>query len=248
MSLHGRLAVVTGGASGIGKATCHILAARGASVVVADLNVRAAQIVASQLPDTASHRGAFLDVGDADSVDKLFADIRDNESLPVSILVNSAGVAKRSSFVNTTEEEFDHIIRVNLKGTFLATRAAARSMMASGVTNGVIVNISSIAGKIGMPAMVAYSASKGGVVSLTKTVAQELAPHGIRCNVVVPSMTRTPMADVLPEEAQKSLTALTPMGRVCEPEEVAEAVLFLCCPNSSFVTGAALEVTGGLRT
>ncbi|XP_050044980.1 estradiol 17-beta-dehydrogenase 8-like [Dermacentor andersoni] len=240
MSLHDRLALVTGGAGGIGKATCRALAAQGASVVVADMNLDAAKVVAAELPGTGTHRGALLDVSDSNSVERLFAYIKDTEYLPVSIVVNCAGI-----FVDTTEESFIKIIQVNLKGTFLVARAAARAMIASGVTEGVIVNIASIAGKIGWSDMAAYSASKGGVVALTKAVAREMAPHGIRCNVVLPSMTKTPMADSLPEKDQKTCIALTPMQRAGEPEEVAEAILFLCSPHSSFVTGAVLEVTGG---
>ncbi|KAL1430980.1 hypothetical protein MTO96_014398 [Rhipicephalus appendiculatus] len=225
MSLRGRLALVTGGASGIGKATCHALAAQGASVVVADINLHAAQAVAAELPDTATHRGAFVDVVDTISVDKLLAEIKDTESLPVSILVNSAGIAKHSRLVDTTDEEFDEVIGVNLKGTFVTSRAVARSMIASAVTDGVIVNLSSLAGI---------------------AVAQELAPHGIRCNVVVPSLIKTPMIDVLPQEAQRTLIALTPLRRAGKPEEVAEAIVFLCSPNSSYVSGAALDVMGGI--
>ncbi|XP_037561813.1 (3R)-3-hydroxyacyl-CoA dehydrogenase isoform X1 [Dermacentor silvarum] len=246
MSLYPRLALVTGGAGGIGKATCHALAAQGASVIVADLKLDAAKLVASELPGAGTHRGVLLDVSDTNSVDRLFADIKDTESLPVSIVVNCAGIAKSSPLVDTTDENFVRTLQVNLKGTFLVTRAAARAMIATGVTEGVIVNIASIVGRIGCSGMAAYSASKGGVVALTKTVAQEMAPHGIRCNVVLPSLTKTPMADSLPEKTQKTCIALTPLQRAAEPEEVAEAILFLCSPNSSFVTGVTLEVTGGL--
>ncbi|KAL3238549.1 hypothetical protein MRX96_048090 [Rhipicephalus microplus] len=247
MSLRGRLALVTGGASGIGRATCHALAAHGATVVVADLNQDAAKVVASELPGTGTHRSAFLDVSNSNSVDRLFADIKESESLPFSIVVNCAGIAKICSLVDTTDEDFDKIIQVNLKGTFLVTRAAARAMISRGVTEGVIVNVSSILGKCGLYGLAAYTASKGGVVALTKSVAQELAQHGIRCNAVLPSLTQTPMIDALSDEWQRLGIALTPLGRMCQPDEVSEAIVFLCSPKSSFVTGAVLEVTGGFK-
>ncbi|KAH7966662.1 hypothetical protein HPB49_018461 [Dermacentor silvarum] len=245
MLLQSRLALVTGGASGIGKAACHALASQGARVIVADRKLDGAKNVADELPGPATHKEAFLDVANTDSVEGLFAHIKDTESLPVSIVVNCAGIAELSPLVDTTDEAFDKIIRVNLKGTFLVTRAAARAMIASGVTEGAIVNIASILGKTGYSGLGAYTASKGGVVALTKTAAQELAPHSIRCNAVLPSLTQTPMADALPEESQRMFCALTPMRRVSQPEEVAEAILFLCSPQSSYMTGAALEVTGG---
>lgn len=245
MSLQGRLALVTGGASGIGRAACHVLASQGARVIVADRNVDGAKVVAEELPGPATHKEASLDVANTESVENLFADIKDTESLPVSIVVNCAGIAGLSPIVDTTDETFDRVIRVNLKGTFLVTRAAARAMIASGITEGAIVNIASILGKTGLSNSGAYAASKGGVVALTKTAAQELAPHGIRCNAVLPSLTQTAMADTLPEESQRMFCALTPMRRVGQPKEVAEAILFLCSPQSSYMTGAALEVTGG---
>ncbi|KAK8787483.1 hypothetical protein V5799_022743 [Amblyomma americanum] len=263
MSLEGRLALVTGGASGIGKATCHALASQGATVVVADLNLDAANSVAQSLPGRPSesnryvaldtlytrgsvtHRGAFVDVGDSESVEKLFAHVKDTESHPVSIVVNSAGVAHIAPLVDTTDEDFDRVIRINLKGTFLVTRAAARAMSASGVADASIVNVASILGKTGSAMLSSYTASKGGVIALTKTVAQELGPQGIRCNVVLPSLTRTPMGCLIPEERQKVLITKTSLGRMCEPEEVARTILFLCSPQSSYLTGAAVEVTGG---
>uniref|UniRef100_A0A1E1XEP0 (3R)-3-hydroxyacyl-CoA dehydrogenase n=1 Tax=Amblyomma aureolatum TaxID=187763 RepID=A0A1E1XEP0_9ACAR len=245
MSLEGRLALVTGGASGIGKAACHALASQGATVVVADLNLDAANSVAQSLPGSATHRGAFVDVGDSESVEELFAHVKDMGSLPVSIVVNSAGVAHLAPLVETSDEDFDRVIRINLKGTFLVTRAAARAMTASGVADAVIVNIASILAKTGLAMLSPYCASKGGVMALTKTVAQELAPHGIRCNAVLPSLTRTPMGYSLPEEIQVEFVAKTPLKRMGEPEEVAQAILFLCSPQSSYLTGAGLEVTGG---
>lgn len=245
MSLSGRLAVVTGGASGIGKAVCHALAALGAQVVVADINLDGATEVARSLPGSSSHTSVFLDVGYTESVEQLFAKIKESESVPVSIVVNCAGVPSMSPIVGTTDEEFDKVIQINLKGTFLVTRAAARAMMESAVADAVIVNIASILGKSGLINCSAYSASKGAVIALTKSVAQELAPHGIRCNAVLPGLTQTPMVSALSEEEEQMFVARTPLGRVGQPEEIAQAIAFLCCPSSSYVTGAALEVTGG---
>ncbi|XP_077515624.1 estradiol 17-beta-dehydrogenase 8-like isoform X2 [Amblyomma americanum] len=245
MSLCGRLAVVTGGASGIGRCVCDALASENATVIVADLNLDAANAVAQSLPGSATHRGALVDVGESKSVDELFAHIKDTEPLPVSIAVNCAAIATLSSLVDTTDEDFDNIIRVNLKGTFLVTRASARAMIASGVANAAIVNVGSLLGRTGFANLAAYTASKGGVVALTKTAAKELGPLGIRCNAVLPSLIQTPMGDQMPEKTRKGFSTFAAMRRIGQPEEVAAAILFLCCPQSSFVTGAALEVTGG---
>ncbi|XP_075724793.1 (3R)-3-hydroxyacyl-CoA dehydrogenase-like [Rhipicephalus microplus] len=313
MSLRGRLALVTGGASSIGRATCHALASHGVRVIVADLDGNAAKVVASELPGcpkkgdllaytksitTSSSiykiRGYYsreeVDklfttvkavvgtccltipqplqkrnfeeayssestqetysinspyVSDTSSVNILFTDIKETE--PISIVVNCAGILKRSPLVDTTDDDFDKVLQVNLKGTFLVTRAAARAMITSGVKEGVIVNVASVLAKTGLSGLVAYTASKGGVVSLTKSVAQELAQHGIRCNAVLPSLTQTAMSDAQPEEPKRACIALTPLGRICQPYEVSEAIVFLCSPKSSFVTGATLEVTGGCR-
>nr|XP_037291982.1 LOW QUALITY PROTEIN: estradiol 17-beta-dehydrogenase 8-like [Rhipicephalus microplus] len=244
MSLQGRLAVVTGGASGIGKATCHALASQGARVFVADCNLDGAKDVAEALAGPATHKEASWTSPKQNRWTNC-SPISRTPSRFLSIVVNCAGIAGMSPLVDTTDEEFDEIIRVNLKGTFLVTRAAARAMIASDVTEGVIVNIASILGKTGLSGCVPYTASKGGVVSLTKSAAQELAPHGIRCNAVLPSLTQTPLIDTLPEESHKTFFALAPMRRVGQPEEIAQAVLFLCSPQSSYMTGASLEVTGG---
>ncbi|XP_077556201.1 (3R)-3-hydroxyacyl-CoA dehydrogenase-like [Haemaphysalis longicornis] len=245
MSLSGRLAVVTGGASGIGKATCHALAALGAKIVVADINLDGATEVARSLPGPSCHTSILLDVGYTESVEQLFATIKEIESVPISIVVNSAGIVSMSPIVDATDEAFDKVIQVNLKGTFLVTRAAARAMIESAVPDGVIVNIGSVLSKTGLANSCAYTASKGAVVSLTKTAAQELASHGIRCNAVLPGMTQTPMIGAAGQLNTQGILASTPLGRAAQPEEVAQAIAFLCCQSSSYVTGAALEVTGG---
>lgn len=198
------------------------------------------------LAGNALHQGLHVDVGCSASVDTLFKSAK-NHTVPVSMMVNCAGIAgKFVDVVDTTEEVFDECIRVNLKGTFLMTRAAAREMIASGVPDAAIVNVASIVGKAGTESFAYYAASKGGVMSLTKSVAQELATKGIRCNAVLPGVTRTPMTAPFPEEVSRLAIGATPMKRLAEPEEIAEVIKFLCLPGSSYMTGSMVEVTGGL--
>ncbi|KAK8766499.1 hypothetical protein V5799_006724 [Amblyomma americanum] len=251
MALIERLALVTGGASGIGEAVCHALAAEGAIVIVADKQLEGAKGVAQSLPGEAKHLAEYVDVGDSSSVEKLFDNIRSASALPLSIVVNCAGILLQNLLVDSTDELFDDVIRVNLRGTFLVTRAASREMIRSQKAlpegGAAVVNVSSIAAKSGFPQAAAYVASKAGVVALTKTAAQELAVHGIRCNAVLPGWTKTPMTAQASEEEKAMGRVMTPLGRPAQPKEIAEAIKFLCAPtSSSFVTGAALEVAGGM--
>lgn len=251
MALSGRLALVTGGASGIGEAICRALADEGATVVVADKQLEAATKVAESLSGDAKHQAQYVDVGDSSSVEQLFSGMSSTSALPLGIVVNSAGIYVPAPLVDCSDETFDEIIKVNLRGTFLVTRAAARQIMRSGnllAQGGAsIVNIASIAGKTGWPRGTAYCAAKAGVVALTKSAAQELAAHDIRCNALLPGLVATPMTAPLPGESKDVVRSLTPLKRSAQPREIAEAVKFLCSPTaSSFVTGAAMEVTGGL--
>lgn len=246
MSLSARLAVVTGGASGIGKCVCKTLAREGATVVVADINLDAACEVAKSLPGNTNHEGVHVDVACGASVEALFENAK-RHSVPVSIVVNSAGILHpMADIVDMSEETFDKVINVNLKGTFLVTRAAGREMIASGVANAVIVNVASINGKLGKAGLSCYAASKGGVMALTKSAAQELAPKGIRCNAILPGVTVTPMTSSYSEERKTIAINTTPMRRLGQPEEIAEAIKFLCLPASSYMTGSMVEVTGGM--
>ncbi|XP_037573752.1 estradiol 17-beta-dehydrogenase 8 [Dermacentor silvarum] len=253
MSLSGRLALVTGGASGIGEAVCQVLAEDGAVVVVADKQLEAARKVAGSLPGDARHQAVYLDVGDSASVKQLFNNIKcAYEALPLSAVVNCAGIGCLAPILDCSDEHFDDVIRVNLKGTFLVTREASRYMLRSGQPmpegGASIVNVASIFGKTGQESCGAYAASKGGVVALTKSAAQELAAHGIRCNAVLPGWIETPMTAGVPEAWKAATITLTPLGRTAQPREVAETIKLLCSPtSSSFVTGAAVEVSGGWR-
>ncbi|XP_029839822.3 estradiol 17-beta-dehydrogenase 8 [Ixodes scapularis] len=245
MSMSDRLALVTGGASGIGKCVCHALAMEGATVVVADINEDAATEVAVSLPGNVSHIASQVDVRYTESVAALFDSLL-QQSLPLSIVVNSAGVfLPATGIVDTTDDDFDNVISVNLRGTFLVTRAAAQSMTAQGVSDGVIVNVSSILGLGGSRGWAAYAASKAGVIGLTKSVALELAPKGIRCNAVLPGPIDTPMTAPFPDAVKAEVTAAIPTGRMGRPEEIAEVIKSMCGPGFSFMTGAAVEVTGG---
>ncbi|XP_049271828.1 estradiol 17-beta-dehydrogenase 8 [Rhipicephalus sanguineus] len=263
MSFRGRLAIVTGGASGI---VCCSLAAEGVTVVVADRQLEAARQVAQSLPGKlkecifvgcldagdAKHRAMYVDAGDTSSVEQLFNCTRTSCPQPLSIVVNCAGIYYSALLEDTTDEIFDDVIRVNLKGTFLINRAAAREILRSGKAlpeiGAAIVNVASISAKGGASGCSAYAASKAGVVALTKSLAQELASHGIRCHAVLPGWTDTPMTNVLTKRQRNLLVSLTPLKCAAQPREIAEAIKFLCSPTaSSFVTGAELEVTGGFK-
>ncbi|XP_054920746.1 (3R)-3-hydroxyacyl-CoA dehydrogenase-like [Dermacentor andersoni] len=252
MTLCGRLALVTGGTSGIGEAICHALAAEGATVIVAGRRLDVARKVVQSLPGEAKHTALYLDIGDASSVEKLFNSIRHASALPLSIVVNSAGIHVAVPLVDCTDELFDDIMRINLKGAFLVTRAAGREMIRTAKElhegGASIVNISTIAAKGGWLNASAHAASKAGVIALTKSAAQELAEHGIRCNTVLPGWTDTPMTASLPDEQKAAVCSMAALKRAAHSREIAEAVKFLCSPTaSSYVTGAALEVAGGLK-
>ncbi|CAN7996386.1 unnamed protein product [Ixodes hexagonus] len=246
ISLAGRLALVTGGGSGIGRAVCKALSQEGARVVAADKNKQGAATTVQDLPGAHEHQALEVDVGSSDSVQSLFRDIKKFYSVPVSIVVNCAGITRDCFLLDMTEEAFDSVNTINLKGTYLVTQAAAREMVSQNVAEGSIVNISSIVGKTGNLGQCNYAASKAGVVGLTKTVALELARHNIRCNAVMPGFIDTPMVAQVPDKVMSKLLPRIPLGRTGTPEEVAEVVLFLCSPRSSYVTGSVLEVTGGM--
>ncbi|XP_065297996.1 (3R)-3-hydroxyacyl-CoA dehydrogenase-like [Dermacentor albipictus] len=248
--LENRTALVTGAGSGIGRCVCEVLAADGARVVAADCNEDAAHETVSTLVGGAGrHLALHVDVSSEASVKSLFSRIRDSPGLPaVSIVACCAGVKNIDSVVDTKPEAFDRVISVNLKGTFLTVQAAASEMLSRGVRKGAVVTLSSVVARTGLSRQCAYAASKAAIVAFTKTAALELAPHGIRCNVVMPGFTDTSMTADVSDKDRACVVARTPLGRAAQPEEIARAVRFLCDEvDSSFVTGAALDVTGGLH-
>ncbi|XP_029023727.1 estradiol 17-beta-dehydrogenase 8 [Betta splendens] len=243
-----RLAVVTGGGSGIGRAVCQRLASEGASVVVADVSEDSANATVATLSDVRgqSHTAAVVDVTSKHSVTKLVTSIQTRYFQPPSVCVNAAGITQDDFLLSLEEEAFDRVIQVNLKGSFLVTQAVAQALVACGAAKGSIITVGSIVGKVGNIGQANYAASKAGVEALTRTAAKELSRFGIRCNCVLPGFISTPMTDKVPEKVISKIKSLVPMGRMGESAEVADVCAFLASDDSRYVTGASVEVTGGL--
>lgn len=240
---NGRLALVTGGGGGIGAAICRTLADKGARVVVAGITFDAVRAVAADLPGPADHRAVQFDAADSASVQALFNAIRGFSNVPATILVNCFGRSPPTTpFENTTDEMFHFAITNNVKGTFQVCRAAVLAMLEAGVTEGAIVNLSTQTAKSISPGYCCYVTSKGAIEALTRSMAVELAPYGIRCNCVAPGITNTPKAALLPETLLRYAEKNTPFGRAARPEEVASVVAFLCSPDSSYVIGEIINV------
>ncbi|MFJ9562845.1 3-oxoacyl-ACP reductase FabG [Streptomyces fuscichromogenes] len=242
--LTGRTALVTGAAQGIGLEIARLLHEHGARVALADLDAERAGKAAAELaaagPEPVLPLGC--DVTDETSVDRMVgATVERFGSLDV--LVNNAGITRDASLRKMTVEDFEAVIDVHLKGTWLGIRAASAVMREAG--RGSIVNISSLSGKSGNPGQTNYSAAKAGIVGLTKASAKELAHRGVRVNAVQPGLIRTAMTAAMPPEVFAEREAAIPMKRAGEPHEVAGAVLFLASDLSGYMTGAVLEVGGG---
>lgn len=253
--LKGQVAVVTGAASGIGKAIAQRLAESGASVVIVDLNADAAQKTAEELPsvDGAEHFSQQVDVTKIAQVKEAVSTIIQKYGV-IDVLVNNAGVSTMNRIEDLTEKEWDFNFDVNAKGVFLFTQAVVPYMKEK--KKGKIVNTASMAGKRGVPLLAHYAASKWAVIGFTKSAAVEFGPYGITVNCVCPGYVKTSMQerelewegklrDMTPLEVKEEYIRLTPMARLEEPEDVAKAVWFLATDHAGFVTGEALDVTGG---
>ncbi|KAH6938699.1 hypothetical protein HPB50_011920 [Hyalomma asiaticum] len=243
----GRLALVTGGGSGIGRAVCCLLAQKGARVLVGDIDLEAANATVVLLQEGVEHQAVHIDVSCPQSVKKAFDSFEGGAGEQASIVVNCAGIPQQpKSFMDVSVDEVDRLLGVNLRGAILVTQAAARSMLRQQVTNGSIVNISSTVARVTRPSIGVYSATKAAVTCFTRSAAVDVAGSGIRINAVAPCVTTTPMAKVFSEAELSKLTAGIPMGRPAMPDEVATVVAFLCGPDSAFVTGTTVEVNGGV--
>ncbi|MDZ4380253.1 MAG: SDR family oxidoreductase [Parvibaculum sp.] len=250
--LSGKVAIVTGAASGIGRATAHAFADEGAKVVLADIEEEAGEAVAAEIADRGGEAlFRYCDVGERLDVRNLVCAATDAYDR-VDILVNNAGVvsATGSDFLTLEEEEFDRVIRINLKGHFLVGQAVAQRMVAQveeGGVPGTIINMSSINAVLAIPAQAAYCASKGGIKQLTEAMALSLAPHGIRVNAIGPGTIQTPMAGSVNDDpaANKMLISRTPLGRIGQPEEIASIAVFLASEGASYMTGQTVYADGG---
>ncbi|MCX2753007.1 3-oxoacyl-ACP reductase FabG [Gordonia hongkongensis] len=240
--LEGRTAVVTGGAQGIGFEIARSFVDAGARVVLGDLSLDAAQAAADELGGRDVARAVRCDVVDAGEVDALLAAAVDGFG-SLDVLVNNAGITRDATMRTMTEDDFDQVISVHLKGTWNGTRKAAAIMREA--KRGAIVNISSLSGKVGMVGQTNYSAAKAGIVGLTKAAAKEMAHHGVRVNAIQPGLIRSAMTEAMPQKAWDQKMAEIPMRRAGEVGEVASVALFLACDMSSYMTGTVLEVTGG---
>jgi 2-hydroxycyclohexanecarboxyl-CoA dehydrogenase len=246
VSLRGRTALVTGGASGIGAATARRLAAEGASVGVVDINEDGAREVAGELDGF----GCAVDVADAASV-RAGVELVVSELGEIDVLVNNAGTDRFSYFVHTDEELWDFVLGVNLRGVLAVTHAVLPGMQERRA--GAIVNVASEAGRVGSQGSVVYSAAKAGVIGFTKAIAREAARYRVRCNAVAPGPIETPLLNAAPamlgelgERLKRAMIDSTALGRSGAPEEVAAAIAFLAGDDASYVTGQTLNVSGGL--
>jgi NAD(P)-dependent dehydrogenase (short-subunit alcohol dehydrogenase family) len=241
--------LVTGGGSGIGQATALQFAAEGAVVGIIDVDAGAGRETIQRITAEGG-RGTLLpaDVSSPSEITRAIEKVR-SEHGRIDVLFNNAGIELSRPLHQTSEQEWDRVMAVNLKGMFIASKAVLPVMMEQ--KSGAIVNTSSISGVLGWPAYAAYSTSKGGVVQLTRQMAVDYAPYNIRVNCICPGTTLTPLIERLfqleedPEEAKKLIAARHPLGRFAQPDEIARVVLFLASDEASFITGAALPVDGG---
>jgi NAD(P)-dependent dehydrogenase (short-subunit alcohol dehydrogenase family) len=247
-ALHDRVAVITGAAQGIGAACARRLAADGAAVALWDVNLTAAQTLADELRAGGAKTFAQrCDVSRKAEVDEALAATQQALGR-VNALVNNAGIFKAADFLDITEADWDAVIGVNLKGAFLVAQAVARAMVEGG--GGAIVHMSSVNGAMAIPSIASYNASKGGIDQLTRVMALALADRGVRVNAVGPGTIATELARAAvldSEEAKARILSRTPLRRLGEPSEVADAVAFLLSDAASYITGEIVYVDGGRR-
>jgi 3-oxoacyl-[acyl-carrier protein] reductase len=240
--LENKVAVITGGARGIGLAIARTFVANGAQVVIGDIDAAAAAGAAAELGGEKDVVSARCDVRSAAELEALLG-LATTTFGRLDVMVNNAGITHDATMRKMTEDEFDEVISVHLKGCWNGTRLAAAIMRELG--SGSIVNLSSISGKTGMIGQTNYSAAKAGIVGLSKAAAKEVAHLGVRVNVIQPGLIRTAMTEALPERIWKQKESEIPLGRAGEPAEVASVALFYASDLSSYMTGTVAEVTGG---
>ncbi len=243
--MKGKNAIITGAGRGIGEAIARRLAAAGVNVAIWDVMADAAKSAAAAVASEYGVRalGLAVDVGRGDAVDEA-VEVSRQELGEIAILVNNAGITRDNLLVRMKEEDWEDVIRVNLKSVFLCTKAVARHMCKA--RQGAIVNIASVVGIMGNAGQANYSASKAGVIGLTKTCAKEFASRGVRVNAVAPGYIQTTMTEKLSPDIRQQMLTLIPLGAFGQPADVAEAVAFLASDASRYITGQILQVDGGM--
>jgi len=240
--LEDQVAVVTGGGRGIGLAIAEALAEAGAKVAVVDVDEKMSQEAARGLPGE-GHQGYRGDVTEAQGLQAVLRRVEE-ELGPITVLVNNAGITRDNLLLRMSEDEWDQVLSVNLKGAFNATKAVARGMLKR--RKGAIINIASVIGLMGNAGQANYAASKAGLMGFTKSVAREFASRGVRCNAVAPGFIQTAMTEELSPEIVEGLKAQIPMGTLGEPHDVARVVRFLAGPGAAYITGQVIAVDGGM--
>jgi 3-oxoacyl-[acyl-carrier protein] reductase len=244
MRLKNKVAFVTGGGQGIGRLTALTFAREGAKVAVADINMTAAQAVADEIIKADGQaRGVFLDVGRTESIEVAMRAAAEWAG-GIDILVNNAGITRDARMQKMTEDQWDSVININLKGVWLCAKYAAPYMIARG--GGAILNAASVVALYGNFGQSNYVAAKSGLIGMTKTWARELGPSGIRVNAVAPGFIQTDMIATVPEKVIESMKERTPLRRIGYAEDIANAYLFLASDEASFITGTVLSVDGGI--
>ena len=242
--LNDKVALVTGAARGLGQAIAVKLAEAGADIALCDLNADWVSETAEKVKAIGRRAECYsVNVAEGESVSAGIKAV-EKDFGKIDILVNNAGITKDGLLMRMSEEDWDAVLNVNLKGAFLCTKAVMRGMMKQ--RSGTIVNIASVIGLMGNAGQANYAASKGGLISFSKTVAKELSSRNVRCNAVAPGFIRTAMTDALDEEVQNKMKELIPLSRFGEPEDVANVVLFLAGDASSYVTGQVISTCGGM--
>ena len=244
MELNQKVALVTGGGQGIGRVIADNLAKMGAHTVLGDINLENAEKAAKNIRDNGGKATAvLLNVMDPVNVRQVF-DLIGKEFKPLDILVNNAGITKDGLFIRMKEDDWDRVLAVNLKGSFLCGQQAAKQMMKQ--RSGSIVNIASIVGVMGNAGQANYSASKAGLIGLTKTMARELAPRNITVNAIAPGFIDTDMTRVLDDKIRDKLIEQIPLARLGLPVDIAHSVAFLVSGQSNYITGQVINVNGGM--
>ena len=244
MDFKGQVAVITGGARGIGKTIAEALARKGVNIVIADISSEQAQGTAAEIEKLGvKATGVGLDVSKAEEVNKVFGEISKDYG-KIDILVNNAGVTRDGLIMRMKEEDWDAVININLKSVFLCSKEAVKVMAKQ--RYGRIINISSVVAFMGNPGQANYSASKAGMVGLTKTTAKEYASRGITANAVAPGFITTAMTEALPENVKEDMKRAIPLGRFGTTDDVANAVVFLASSEAGYITGQVIHVNGGM--